>query len=263
MSGKGPQKHNFSTLFKSFQIVLDRSHKGAICVINFPIFTARKQSLRRLCFYRCLSVHRGNAWQGGVHGRKGCAWRGMFVAEGGMHDGGACVAGGHAWQGHAWQGVCMVGEHAWQGVCMAGGGHAWQGGGIHGRGACVAGAMHGRGCAWRGRAWQVHWFDSEVHFCTECPWNNVFRNPVSGPYISITALVACILGYKHCFTAKRTSPLRVSIQYYLKASCHAHPLPCMPLSCMPLLPQCQHRFTPTYLYIWNTVEADEEIPVWY
>ena len=25
----------------------------------FCIFTARKQSLRRLCFHRCLSVHRG------------------------------------------------------------------------------------------------------------------------------------------------------------------------------------------------------------
>ena len=40
MSGKGPQKHNFSTSFKSFQIFLDRSHrsKGAICVTNFTIF---------------------------------------------------------------------------------------------------------------------------------------------------------------------------------------------------------------------------------
>ena len=38
---------------------------------RFVIFTARKRSLRRLCFYRCLSVH-----MGGVHGffRGGHAW---------------------------------------------------------------------------------------------------------------------------------------------------------------------------------------------
>ena len=53
--------------------------------------------------------------------------------------GGACVAGGHAWQ---WAcvagGACMVGGCAWQGG-MHGGGHAWQGWqGVHGRGAYVA-----------------------------------------------------------------------------------------------------------------------------
>ena len=79
------------------------------------IFTARKRSLRRLCFYRCVSVHGGggggHAWQGGMRGRR----------------------------------VCMVGVRAWWGVCMAGGmrgrGHAWWG--VHDRGACVAG---GRAC---------------------------------------------------------------------------------------------------------------------
>ena len=41
----------------------------------------------------CDSVHRG----GGVHGRGGCAWRG--VHDGGVHGRG-CVRGrGHAWQG--------------------------------------------------------------------------------------------------------------------------------------------------------------------
>ena len=30
---------------------------------NLGIFTARKRSLRRLCFYRCLSVHRGGLTQ--------------------------------------------------------------------------------------------------------------------------------------------------------------------------------------------------------
>ena len=37
----------------------------------FSIFTARKRSLRRLCFYRCLSVHRGACVAGGMHGRRG------------------------------------------------------------------------------------------------------------------------------------------------------------------------------------------------
>ena len=35
-------------------------------------------------------------------------------------------------------GACIAGGHAWQGACMAGGGaHAWQEG-VHGGGACVA-----------------------------------------------------------------------------------------------------------------------------
>ena len=82
--------------------------------------TARKQSLRRLCFYRCLSVHRG-----GMHG---CSRGACMVAPGG---GGACMvcsggpawllwgvmhgcSGGHAWllwEGHAWLlrgGACVV-----------------------------------------------------------------------------------------------------------------------------------------------------------
>ena len=49
-------------------------------------FTARKRSLRRLCFHRCLSVHGG----------------GPCVA------GGACMAGGHVWQRGMWPG-----GHAW------------------------------------------------------------------------------------------------------------------------------------------------------
>ena len=89
-----------------------------VVVAEFVI-TARKRSLRRLCFYRCLSVHRG-----------------ACVARGG---GGACVAGdmhgmGRAWWGadmhggwHAWHVACMVGGMceagcAWLGVCVAGGG---------------------------------------------------------------------------------------------------------------------------------------------
>ena len=66
---------------------------------NLSIFTARKRSLRRLCFYRCLSVHTGG----------GHAWLlwggGGMVAPGG--EGGVVALGGHAWllwggEGHVW-----------------------------------------------------------------------------------------------------------------------------------------------------------------
>ena len=71
-----------------------------------------------------------------------------------MHGGGACIAGGHAWQGDmhgrgcAWWWGC-----AWQGACVAGGvhgrGHTWQGVCMV-VGVCMAGGMSGRGCAWKG-----------------------------------------------------------------------------------------------------------------
>ena len=54
--------------------------------------TARKRSLRRLCFYRCVSVHGG--------GMRGClGWGACMVAGGAcMVAGGACVvARGHVW----------------------------------------------------------------------------------------------------------------------------------------------------------------------
>ena len=71
------------------------------------IITARKRSLRRLCFYRCLSVHGGHVWQGGMHGGggmcgRGCAW------QGGMHGVGQCMAGGvHG------RGACMPPQGIW------------------------------------------------------------------------------------------------------------------------------------------------------
>ena len=80
------------------------------------LITARKRSLRRLCFYRRLSVHRG-----------GCAWLlggGCVVAQGAcmVAPRGACVVarGGHTWllQG----GVCGCSG----GACVVAlGGHAW------------------------------------------------------------------------------------------------------------------------------------------
>ena len=107
--------------------------KGVINMF-FDIFTARKRSLRRLCFSACQSF----CSQGGR------AWRGACAVVGGM-----CVAGGRAWQG-----ACMAGGHVWQGAlwwgaCMAGGmqgrAHPCVAGGVH-EGACVAGGMHGRAC---------------------------------------------------------------------------------------------------------------------
>ena len=100
------------------------------------LITAHKQSLRRICFYRCLSIHRGVCMsEGGVHGW-GHVWQGDMCGGGVVGEGdmrgrglcvvGACVAGGCAWQGgmHG-RGVCVVG------ACMAGG--------VHGRR-----DMHGR-----------------------------------------------------------------------------------------------------------------------
>ena len=117
--------------------------------MHLLIFTARKRSLRRLCFYRCLSVHGGgHAWllAGGVcvvaprgacmvapGGVRGCSWGDMHgCSQGGMHG---CSQGEHVWLlwgacvvapgGHAWLlwGACVVapGGHAW----LLPGGHAW------------------------------------------------------------------------------------------------------------------------------------------
>ena len=86
--------------------------------ISGYFITAHKRSLRRLCFYRCLSVRRR-----GVHG---CWWGACVVAGGGcawLLAGGACVVAGG---GCAWLltgGACVV---AGRGVCVVdgGGGHA-------------------------------------------------------------------------------------------------------------------------------------------
>ena len=103
----------------------------------FTLITARKRSLRRLCFYRCLSVH---TW--GVGGMRGfILGRHAWFYSGGMHGfiqgcvGGfilGCVCG------------FIQGGHAWFYL----GGHAWfYSGGMHGfiRGACMVlfGGMHG------------------------------------------------------------------------------------------------------------------------
>ena len=78
-------------------------HSVKIGVIDLQrhgfFITARKRSLRRLCFYRCLSVHRGGACMvaGGVHAwllRGACVVApggACVVAPGGMHG---CLRGG-------------------------------------------------------------------------------------------------------------------------------------------------------------------------
>ena len=65
--------------------------------MEFPLGNYhRKRSLRRLCFYRCLSVHGGEgcAWLRGV-----CVVKGACMAKGGMRGegGGMHGEGGHAW----------------------------------------------------------------------------------------------------------------------------------------------------------------------
>ena len=89
------------------------------------IFTARKRSLRRLCFYTCLSfiLFTGGACM--------VAWGGMHGCSGGVGRG---CCGGHAWllQG----GMCGCSRGGMRG-CLGGAWFLW--GGVH-------------GCSW-GRAW--------------------------------------------------------------------------------------------------------------
>ena len=84
----------------------------------WELVTARKRSLRRLCFYTCLSF----CSQGGVHGERGVVHgEGGVRGEGGGVHGkwGACVA--------KW-GACVVKGGMCGRGCLwwvAGGGHAW------------------------------------------------------------------------------------------------------------------------------------------
>ena len=131
---------------------------------KYFIITARKRSLRRLCFYRCLSVHGGK----GV----------CMVAPGGV---GACVV-------RAW-GVCMValGGHAWlpRGACMvAPRGHAWL---LWGGSMVARGGMHGcsGGHAWllQGGVWLLP--GGGMHGCSGgvCGFFDEIRS-MSGRYAS-------------------------------------------------------------------------------
>ena len=78
-------------------------HSLSALLVNLPstmndaIITARKRSLPRLCFYTCLSVHRGFCSQG-VCSRGVCSWGvpgpGMCLVRGVSAPGGACSEGG-------------------------------------------------------------------------------------------------------------------------------------------------------------------------
>ena len=89
---------------------MESAEINTLCKNILIIITTRKRSFRRLCFYRCVSVHRG------VHASKG----------------GACMLpGGHASGGHA----CFPGGvRGCRGACLVAGGHVWLQGGVHGIG---------------------------------------------------------------------------------------------------------------------------------
>ena len=148
---------------------------------NVIFITARIRTLRRLCFYRCLSVHTGGAC---VVAPGGGGWGACVVApRGGVHgffqgDVRGCSQGGHAWllggmrgcSGGcmvAPRGVCMVfpGGHAW---LLAGGVHGCSGGDVHGcsRGACVVAPRGGvHGFFWGGG--EHAWLLRGVHGCSQ------------------------------------------------------------------------------------------------
>ena len=83
----------------------------------FDIFTARKRSLRRLCFYRCLSVHRG-----GFSIRGGSPSQGGFSIQGGSPSGGS-PSGGVLHPG----GFSIRGGSPSEGVLHPGGFSIWGG----------------------------------------------------------------------------------------------------------------------------------------
>ena len=69
----------------------------------YYIFTARKRSLRRLCFYRCLSVHTGGGVRGFIQQGGSCM---VLLGGAWFYSGGVCgFSGGCAW--FFW-GACMV-----------------------------------------------------------------------------------------------------------------------------------------------------------
>ena len=148
-------QHDIYWLNDTFLCTLIREY---ISRETYIIITARKRSLRRLCFYRCLSVHTGGVCmvlfgEGGVCGFiGGHAW---FYLGGvcGFIWGEVCVVlfGGHARfylggvHGFIW-GACMVlfGGHTWfylGGMHGFIGGHAW----FYLGGVCgfIWGGMHG------------------------------------------------------------------------------------------------------------------------
>ena len=143
----------------------------------FFIFTACKRSLQRLCFHRCLSVHRGVVcpiacwdtppfWQTAPWADTRQTPLGRHPHPGQttpytVHAGIQSTSRQYTSHWNAFlfkiqintvftcvclstEGVCVAGGHAWWGVHDRG--CAWQGG-MCDRGVCMAGGMHGR-AAW-------------------------------------------------------------------------------------------------------------------
>ena len=86
-----------------FLVVLGKFHVFKSTFYILLIFTVRKRSLRRLCFHRCLSVHRGVSIsvQGGLHPvgggespSRGVSVQGCLCPEGvSARGGGPCPRG--------------------------------------------------------------------------------------------------------------------------------------------------------------------------
>ena len=78
------------------------------------IFTARKRSLRRLCFYRCVSVQGGGLHPGG--GGFSIQEGGFSIRGGGvLHPGGVLLRGGFSIPGGVGgspSGQCAGGTHS-------------------------------------------------------------------------------------------------------------------------------------------------------
>ena len=97
------------------------------------IFTALKHSLRRLCFYTCLSVILFT--EVCIQEGRGSAMRWVYIW--GLHRGGLCIQGCV----HSGMGVCI------QGVCFQGGLHPK---GSASKGVCIQRGLHLGGSASRG-----------------------------------------------------------------------------------------------------------------
>ena len=150
-------------IIPAYQLVTTFCHApGDHCQIG-NVITARKRSLRRLCFYRCLSVHTGgghawfysgggHAWfyLGGVHGFIWGGVHGFIWGRAWFYLGGVC--------GFIW-GACMV---LFRGCMVLSGGHVWfYLGGMCGfiqGGMCgfIRGGMHG--FIQGGHAWFFQFF---------------------------------------------------------------------------------------------------------
>ena len=96
-----------------------------LCFGIRTIITARKRSLRRLCFYTCMSVilftggglHRGVCIQEGLHSEGNLLRRGVYI-QGGLHPGG--LPRGSASGGSASRGVCPGGSAFMEGSTSRG-----------------------------------------------------------------------------------------------------------------------------------------------